>query len=207
MCLIRLYIFFDKGNILISREYQLHSVFATTQCPKDIVDAHSQTQKRRRRKKDPAKQINALQQQHIHHHDSTRSPILLKKRRLQEGNSAPAPSSPDQRTQVFTLKIVRTLETMCSTVYCQEQPIKARPWIFTLKVKTLYSSCATGPACRCHCYKTRITKQILHHHEDSIHNYQPSDFRGHGLCLPHENRNTDMPQCQRENFTSHPPEF
>jgi hypothetical protein len=37
------------------------------------------------------------------------------KRRLQEGNRAEAPSSPDRRSQVFTLKIVAALKTMTST--------------------------------------------------------------------------------------------
>jgi hypothetical protein len=39
----------------------------------------------------------------------------LQKRRLQEGNNAQAPSLPDQRSWVFTLKIVLALKTMSST--------------------------------------------------------------------------------------------
>jgi hypothetical protein len=39
----------------------------------------------------------------------------LQKRRLQEWNSAQAPLSPDQRSWVFTLKIVSALKRMPST--------------------------------------------------------------------------------------------
>jgi hypothetical protein len=52
--------FFDKGNIIISRTYQLHLVSATTKNPKDITDAHNLTTKRRKQTKDPATMISFL---------------------------------------------------------------------------------------------------------------------------------------------------
>jgi hypothetical protein len=54
-------LFFDKGNILVLRRYQLHPISATTQYHKDITDAYSQkTKRKRRKKKDPATVINSL---------------------------------------------------------------------------------------------------------------------------------------------------
>jgi hypothetical protein len=48
-----IYFFFDKGNILISRRYQLHSASASTWCQetsRDIKDAHSQREKEKNKK-------------------------------------------------------------------------------------------------------------------------------------------------------------
>jgi hypothetical protein len=39
--------FFDKEDILISRRYQLHPASATTYCPIDNTDAHSQNKKKK----------------------------------------------------------------------------------------------------------------------------------------------------------------
>jgi hypothetical protein len=53
--------------------------------------------------------------------------------------------------------------------HCQAQPIKARPWIFTLQGKALNFSCAVAPTFRCRCYKSQITKQVPHCYKDSNH--------------------------------------
>jgi hypothetical protein len=71
----------------------------------------------------------------------------LLKQRLQEGNSAQSPSSLDQRSWVFTLKIVLALKTMPSTRTLPDTIIKARPWIFILKGKTLNFTCVAAPTC------------------------------------------------------------
>jgi hypothetical protein len=42
--------FLDKEYILISSRYQLHSTSATTQCPSNNTDAHSQKKKKNYRK-------------------------------------------------------------------------------------------------------------------------------------------------------------
>jgi hypothetical protein len=42
--------FFDKGNILISRRYQLHPASATTHHPNGTTDAHSQKQEKKTKK-------------------------------------------------------------------------------------------------------------------------------------------------------------
>jgi hypothetical protein len=46
-------LFFDKKYILISTEYQLHSVSATTQCPIDNTDAHNQKKEEELQKENP----------------------------------------------------------------------------------------------------------------------------------------------------------
>jgi hypothetical protein len=42
--------FFDKGNILISRRYQLYPVSVTTQYPNDSTDAHNQKKREETKK-------------------------------------------------------------------------------------------------------------------------------------------------------------
>jgi hypothetical protein len=55
------YPFFDKEHMLISRRYQLHPTYATTQCPSDNMDAHNQKRRIRiTKKKSLAKVINFL---------------------------------------------------------------------------------------------------------------------------------------------------
>jgi hypothetical protein len=93
--------------------------------------------------------------------------------------------------------------------HCQAQPIKARPWVFIMKAKTLYSACAAAPTCRCRCYESRITKQSPHRHEDSIRHYKALDLSHHDVlrhCLHHGNRNTDVSHNvnRYRSFASHP---
>jgi hypothetical protein len=42
--------YFNKGNISISRRYQVHPVFATTKCPNGITHAHNQKEELHKRK-------------------------------------------------------------------------------------------------------------------------------------------------------------
>lgn len=48
------FLFLKKGNIFLSRRYQLHPAFAPTRCRQDIHNAHSQRKKMKaNEKKDP----------------------------------------------------------------------------------------------------------------------------------------------------------
>jgi hypothetical protein len=81
-------LFFDKEHILISRRYQLHPASATTHCPSGITDAHNQ--KRKKNYKNEKSRFSST--------NTTKTALevqLLQKRRLQEGNTAQAPSLPD----------------------------------------------------------------------------------------------------------------
>jgi hypothetical protein len=94
---------FFKGNILLSRRYQLHPASAPARFLKDIQDAHileTKLNKKEKKIKGLATMINSSQQQHTKHHQRqhTKKISYLQKRRLQEGTSAQAPSSPDPRS-------------------------------------------------------------------------------------------------------------
>ena len=104
--------FFDKGNILILRRYQLHPASTTTQT---LMALQMHTAK----KEEETKKGN-VPLQSSSPCSSTTTKItpdiqILQKRRLQEENRVQARSSPDQRSWVFTLKIVPALKTKTST--------------------------------------------------------------------------------------------
>jgi hypothetical protein len=56
------YFSFDKRSILTLQRYKLYSSTATTQCPKNIIDAHNQNIiiRRKRRRKNLATMIYSL---------------------------------------------------------------------------------------------------------------------------------------------------
>jgi hypothetical protein len=71
-------------------------------------------EKETKKRKDPL-QYSSLSSNNTSTTKTTPELQALQKRCLQEGNSAQALSSPDQRSWVFTLKIVFALKTMPST--------------------------------------------------------------------------------------------
>ena len=102
---------------------------ATTQYPKGNTDAHGRTRKKKMRIKVPLHSSNITTTTKT----TPESPIL-QKRRLQEGNGAQTPSSPDL-----------DFHPKDSPLSQNTQPIKTRPWIFTLKGKTLNITCVVAP--------------------------------------------------------------
>jgi hypothetical protein len=57
---VRKGIFFDKGNILISKRYQLHSASATTHHSNDTMDAHNQKREKKTKKQKSRYSISGL---------------------------------------------------------------------------------------------------------------------------------------------------
>jgi hypothetical protein len=92
------FIFFDKGNILISKRYQLHPASATAHHPNGTTDAHSQKKEKKTKKQKAPLQYLGPNNSNTSTAKTTPEIQTLQKRRLQEGNSALTPSSPDQRS-------------------------------------------------------------------------------------------------------------
>jgi hypothetical protein len=80
--------FFDKEHILISRRYQLHPVSATTPCPNNIKNAHSQKKEKNYKKRKVPLQRSKTWNNNSDTTKTTPADQLLHKRRLQEGNNA-----------------------------------------------------------------------------------------------------------------------
>jgi hypothetical protein len=107
--------FSDKGNILISRDtnYTQPLQLCNTLMAVRMHPAKKR-KKETKKRKDPL-WYSSPSSNNTSTTKTTPELQALQERRLQKGNSAQAPSSPDQRSWVFTLKIVPALKTMPST--------------------------------------------------------------------------------------------
>ena len=111
--------FFEKGNILISRRYQLHPASAPTRCHQTsrMHTAKNKIKKRERKKtKTPSRCSGTRNRSTLTttKYNTRTTNKALRKQHLQEGNKAQALSLPDRRSKVFTLEEVRALKTIPS---------------------------------------------------------------------------------------------
>jgi hypothetical protein len=152
------FFFFDKEYILISQRYQLHPASATTQCPKDLrmhtalkqMEEQEENNNKERSRYCDLFLVDALQPLSRQQQKSKFSKSdAFKKETVHKRHRRPII---DHRFSPWRKPV---LSKQClQQDHCQTQPIKAIPWIFTLKDKTLYFFCVVAPTCLCRCYKS-----------------------------------------------------